>query len=318
VLDLLAGLEGPGEAHLAVHVPDDRDPGLGGGCDGRVVDRPRDEVRELDEVVAGVRQLEHGGARLVGRRHDAAVERIAVRLPRELRARQVKRGAQHLAGRDALAQGEVLRGPDHQARRRDAVRDHHRELVGGERIGPRAVAEEVRVHVGEPRHQPPSPAVDAEGVVRHLDRRRVAHHDDPPVADEHRLVLDHPLTVHRDHGDVGEGHRAAGLRVPGPDRPRRLAGEVRGRGGDQRRGGDAAGRGGGERDPDGAPGQGSEAHRWLLGLRRVRQASLGRVRGSTEPSRSARTRRSASPTWREAGARPPFVTDEGTDRTVGC
>lgn len=66
------------------------------------------------------------------------------------------------------------------------------------------------VHLGEAGHEVLAAAVDAQRALGDWHPGGGTELGDPALTDDHRLALEHPVAVHRHHGDVHEGDDLAG------------------------------------------------------------------------------------------------------------
>ena len=122
----------------------------------------------------------------------------------------------------ALAIRQVTRIAEHAADGRDAVCGVKKEraLDGGIRS---VAAGDVRVHLGEPRHQELALAVDARRASRNLRLGRRRDRRNPAIENHHGLVREDSLSVHRNHTDAdkrgGYGLGIGSRRMAAPDDP---------------------------------------------------------------------------------------------------
>ena len=100
----------------------------------------------------------------------------------------------------------------HSADRGDAAGDVDVEGALDQAVGHLA-ARDVRVHFGEPGNQVLAAAIHPGAALGHLHLARGSDLDDPVAADDHGLVGNRPLAVHRNDGHVHEGvTRSGGVR----------------------------------------------------------------------------------------------------------
>jgi hypothetical protein len=176
------------------------EPDLLAGRDQRVVVLACEARVRLQEVVARVLLRLRDRVRFVGIRElDAAGPHRGLAV--DDRSGRVDARADQRAGFDARAPIEVKRRAEHVAHRGHAVRDEQVEVV---------LVPHVHVHVGEAGHQETLAAIDARRAVGDGDFRGRAERGDAPVDDDHGLIGEHDLAVHRDHRDVFDRERGFG------------------------------------------------------------------------------------------------------------
>ena len=191
-----ARLDGMHEADVDWDVSSKPQPDLAGDGD-HVVPRPRAGRR--DGSSAG--RSRPPGARRMSR---SAFGRSWCRIPVYRGGTHVEVRPENLVRLQLVGQRDLVRGAQHPPDRGDAVGEVEEEdvldVLAG-RIGP---GRNVGMHLGQPRHQVPTGAVDDRrarshgDIVRRTDRRdRAVDHDDC-------LILQHHLAVHRKHAHVGE------------------------------------------------------------------------------------------------------------------
>ena len=113
----------------------------------------------------------------------------------------------HFTRRDALPQRELRRVPLHTAHGGDTVRDieeqnvlrHLRRHIG---------IRQVPMHLGDPGHEIAPASCNARGPGRNVHIRNRTDRRDAIAVDEHGLVLEHALAIHRDNVNIHEGGHA--------------------------------------------------------------------------------------------------------------
>ena len=166
---------------------------------------------QLEQIVAGCLVRAHELHRGVGVRRGVAVERGR---------RDEHRRTEDLAFLQLLAEHELVRGAEHRADGRDAVRDVEEHEVAIELL--RLLRpEHVCVHLGESGHEELALGIDALRISRNSDGSAWPHGGDAAVADEDGLAGESSLTIHWQHGHVDERVCA------GCDRSRSVAREKR-------------------------------------------------------------------------------------------
>ena len=155
-----------------------------------------------------VRHLAHGGARLLRRGDDAAVEvRLAVRAPGELRAGQEQRGPRHLAAARRARSGNCSGVPIISRAVVTPFASMMRSSSGATESGTAPSESRCACMSARPGIEELPRPVHPPRLRRHAHARRRPDRHDAPAAHQHRLVRQHALAVHGDDGHVRERHR---------------------------------------------------------------------------------------------------------------